>query len=235
MLGEVKNIVVAGAAGQLGRVVVQQALRKGLSVVSLCRQKTEERQLLEFLSGTEREDHVVLVGDLSQAKTCEENINRAQSILGSIDALLILSGGFRYGKVEDTTEDDFDFLFSANMKSTWLLTRYTLRHMRENGLGRMVMISSQNTLGQGVEGQSLYLASKAALNMFLHCLAAETKQHNIKVNALLPSVIDTPSNRASMPGANFKEWITPESIADTIMCLLSDHANSLHGALIPVV
>jgi NAD(P)-dependent dehydrogenase (short-subunit alcohol dehydrogenase family) len=120
------------------------------------------------------------------------------------------------------------------MKLTWLLSKFCLKHMKANNMGRIVVISSHSTLGQGVEGQSLYLASKAAVNAFVKSLARETRRNNIKVNALLPTIIDTSANRAMMPGANYMDWVPPEHVADALFAMLSDSTAALNGALIPV-
>lgn len=233
--GRAKNVVISGAGGNLGRTVVKELLSCGYNIVSLCRAEHEQSLLEDFLNGVDHNDsHEILVGDLNNSNKVKENIDRAASLLESIDVLLVLSGGFLYKEVEETTEKDYDFMFSSNMKVSWLLSKFALKHMRQQNFGRIIMMSSRVTEGIGEEGMSLYSASKAALNMYLRCLTRETRKENITVNTIYPTKIDTMPNREAMPDEDFKDWVSTESIANVIMNLISDDSSAINGAHISI-
>lgn len=229
-----KNILVSGAAGNLGRVVVKMALEAGHSVVSLCRSPYEEKVLIDFLSASKLEKHMTLIGDLNTSSTVADHVAKAASTLGSIDAFLGLAGGFRYAPVQETCEEDFDFLFASNMRSAWLLTKQITAYMQGQNYGRIIMMSARATQGIGEEGLSLYLASKAALNAYLACLQREIRTKNITINTILATIIDTAANRDSMPDADPSNWVAPEAIAALIFTLLDDNCSALNGALLTV-
>ena len=105
--------------------------------------------------------------------------------------------------------------------------------MKKKNFGRMVFISARSTFQPGA-GVGAYSASKSGLNMLVSSLAEEVKEFNINVNAILPTVIDTPSNRSGMPKADFSKWVKPEQLAEIIFSLTSTWGDPVHGALIPV-
>jgi len=232
---QIKNIIVAGAAGNLGRETVKKFLSDGKRVVSLVQAQTHRDELVDFLATLHSpEKHIALVGDLSSQKVCFDLVEKAHSFLGTIDAALSTAGAFQHGNVEDTTEANYDLLFGSNFKSCWALARSVIPHMKKARNGRLVFISSLSTQGRGSEGMSLYLASKAALNMLTLCLAREVHNHGITVNALMPSVIDTLSNRKSMPKEDFSKWVQPDDLVAIMGSLLSDSWCTVNGSLIAV-
>lgn len=232
---QVKNIIITGAAGNLGRETVKKFLLDGKRVVSIVQAQTQRDELVDFLANLHTpEKHTALVGDLSSQKISSELVEKSYSFLGSIDAALSTAGAFHFGNIEDTSEADYDLLFGSNFKSCWTLARSVIPYMKRARNGRLVFMSSLSTQGRGTEGMSLYLASKAALNMLTLCLAREVHNHGITVNALMPSVIDTLNNRKSMPKEDFSKWVQPDDLVAIMGSLLSDPWCTVNGSLIAV-
>jgi NAD(P)-dependent dehydrogenase (short-subunit alcohol dehydrogenase family) len=121
---------------------------------------------------------------------------------------------------------------NLNARGAFLFFRAALRPMREANQGRLIAVGSRSGI-QPSPGMGAYAASKAALHMLVQTSAAELKQTGVTVNAVLPSTIDTPANRAAMPGADASKWVRPESLGELISWLASDAAADLNGALIP--
>ncbi len=228
---QVKNVVVAGAAGNLGQKLVAKLLARGSKLVSLSYSEQGKTDLVKTF-GNDPDKHLILPGDLSHSATTKDLIAKALTFLGSIDALICAQGAFSYARVEDTTDEQFEQLFASNVKVNWLLARAVLGEMKKAKFGRIVFVSSRTSKGLGEEGMSLYLASKAGLNMLTSCLAREVRSENITINAVLPSVIDSSNNRQSMPHQDFGQWVPAESVAATILSLLSEDLCAVNGALI---
>jgi NAD(P)-dependent dehydrogenase (short-subunit alcohol dehydrogenase family) len=232
---QIKNIIVAGAAGNLGREAVKKFLHDGKHVVSLVQTQVHRDALLDFLANQHtKETHLILIGDLSTPGIAHENAEKAFHFLGSIDALVSTAGYFHHASVEETTDHDYELLFGSNFKQCWQLARSVLPHMKKMKNGRIVFVSSLATQSSGAEGMSLYLSSKAALNMFTLCLAREVRSYGITVNALMPSVIDTPNNRKAMPKENFSKWIQPDDLISIIESIFSESLRTMNGTLISV-
>jgi NAD(P)-dependent dehydrogenase (short-subunit alcohol dehydrogenase family) len=134
---------------------------------------------------------------------------------------------------DQISDADIDFLINANLKSGLVLARELLPGMKKKNFGRMVFVSARATMAPGV-GVGAYAASKAGLNMLVGSIAEETKEFDINVNAVLPTIIDTPINRSDMPGSDFSKWVKPEEISEIVYSLTSPWGKPIHGALIPV-
>lgn len=231
----VKNMIIAGAAGNLGRETVKKFLGDGKHVVSMVQTQTQKDELIDFLAGIHnKEKHLVLPGDLSVQSVASDLVEKAHGFLGTIDAVLSTAGAFHHSTVEEASDHDYDALFGSNFKQCWHLARYVVPHMKKMKNGHFVFISSLSTQGHGVEGMSLYLASKAALNMFTLCLAREVRSYGITVNALMPSIIDSPNNRKSMPKENFSKWVQPDDLVAIMNSLLTEPLRTINGSLIAV-
>jgi NAD(P)-dependent dehydrogenase (short-subunit alcohol dehydrogenase family) len=152
----------------------------------------------------------------------------------SADAWIHCAGGFRWAKAEDVRDEDIDFLIDANLKSALLLARELVPAMKERGFGRIVLVSTRATLQPPGAGMGAYAATKAGLNQLVLSLAEEVRAQDINVNAVMPTVIDTPANRKDMPGADFSAWVTPAQLAEIVFGLTQEWGKPIHGALIPV-
>jgi len=145
-----------------------------------------------------------------------------------------LVGGFAMGgRVHETPIGDFERQFRLNLRPTYLVTAAALPHLLEHGRGSIVCVGTRAAV-QPFSGAAGYISSKAAVIAFAQAVAVEYKLTGIRCNAILPSVIDTPANRASMPNADHERWVKPAEIAGTIAYLLSEDSQPTSGAAIPV-
>jgi NAD(P)-dependent dehydrogenase (short-subunit alcohol dehydrogenase family) len=219
-----KVIVVTGALGALGRVVAQAALARGARVAGV-----DHAQAQTPATPTRIEFGGVDLSDAAQAKTA---IDAAASHFGRLDALINIAGGFAFETVAEGDAKTWQRMYALNVATALNASRAALSHLASAGAGRIVNIGAMGALQAGA-GMGAYAASKAGVNRLTEALAAEWKG-KITVNAVLPSIIDTAANRASMPTADFAKWVTPQELAEVILFLASDAASAVTGALIPV-
>jgi NAD(P)-dependent dehydrogenase (short-subunit alcohol dehydrogenase family) len=204
-----KRIAVTGASGALGTVVLQALATAGASAAGIPR-------------GT----------DLSDASVAAVALRTIAQKLGGLDALVNVAGGFGFGKLADGGAEPWELMHKSNLMTAVNATQAALPLLGANG--RIIYIGSASAAKAGV-GMGPYAASKAGIEKLTEALAAEVKDRTITVNAILPSIIDTPANRADMPKADFSRWVQPQQIADLIVFLLSERASAITGALIPIV
>jgi 3-oxoacyl-[acyl-carrier protein] reductase len=219
-----KAIVVTGASGALGKVVAEQALARGARVAGI-------DYATHQIAAT---PHRIELGgvDLTDAAQAKKAIDAAALHFGRLDALINIAGGFAF---ETTVEGDpktWQRMYALNVLTALNASRSAIPHLAASGAGRIVNVGAMGAMQAGA-GMGAYAASKAGVHRLTEALAAEWKG-KITVNAVLPSTIDTPANRASMPEADFRKWVTPQELADVILFLASDAANAITGALIPV-
>jgi NAD(P)-dependent dehydrogenase (short-subunit alcohol dehydrogenase family) len=149
-------------------------------------------------------------------------------------AVVNLVGGFAAGeRVHATPVEDFEAQLRLNLRPTYLVCQATLPHLLTAGGGAIVCVSSRAAL-RPFPGAAGYIVGKAAVLAFVDALAAEYRKDDIRVNAILPSVIDTPANRRSMPDADHSRWVRPEQIADVVRFLCEDGSQAISGAHVPV-
>ncbi len=221
------RILITGAGGALGSVVAKSCIDAGHEVVGAAfAAKTR-------LDTSDDAGYPVAYFDASDADSVREIFGAITMELGDVDALVHCAGGFRWSTITDLSDDDIDFLMSANLRSSLLMLRATLGPMKERGFGRVVFVSSKSTLAPGL-GEGAYAATKAGINALVASAAAEVAGSNVTVNAVLPSIIDTPANREVMPDADFSSWVPRESIAAVILALIAPGLGDLSGALVPV-
>jgi NAD(P)-dependent dehydrogenase (short-subunit alcohol dehydrogenase family) len=169
--------------------------------------------------------------------TDPESVTEVASVAADgapLKAVVNMVGGFAMGgRVHETPVEEFEAQFRTNLRPTYLVCAATLPHLIAAGGGSIVCLSSRAVL-RPFSGAAGYITSKAAVLALVDALDAEYRNDNIRVNAVVPGVIDTPANRASMPGASHKDWVAPESIARTILFLAGDESNTISGARIPV-
>jgi NAD(P)-dependent dehydrogenase (short-subunit alcohol dehydrogenase family) len=219
------SVVVSGGTGGLGTAVTAKLLDAGWHVVV---PYVNDREL----ERVERHPQLELVAaDLFDPDAAAAVVGRAGGRLG---ALVNLVGGFASGgRVHETPVEDFENQFRLNLRPTYLLCQAALPRMLEAGAGSIVCVSSRAAL-RPFSGAAGYISSKAAVLAFVDVLAAEYTNDGVRANAILPSVIDTPGNRASQPDADHSRWVKPEQIADVISFLCSDESAAIGGAHIPV-
>jgi NAD(P)-dependent dehydrogenase (short-subunit alcohol dehydrogenase family) len=225
-----KAIIVTGAFGALGSTTARGAVMAGARVALIDRAANPPQGLLEALGP----DAVSMGGvDLSDAANAARAIDAAHDRLHGLDALINIAGAFRWQTVADGDPQTWDLMYAINLKTAVNASRAALTHMRRRGSGRIINMGA-NAAIKSAAGTGAYAASKAGVHRFTESLAEELKDSGITVNAVLPSIIDTPANRAAMPQADFTRWVTPQALADVILFLASDEASAVTGALLPV-
>jgi NAD(P)-dependent dehydrogenase (short-subunit alcohol dehydrogenase family) len=223
------SAIVTGGTGGLGGAVVARLLEEGWRVVVPW---IAEREL-ERLEPHERLE-------LIQADLFDADAVAAVAAAGAREAdaplrgVVNLVGGFAAGdRVHATSIEEFERQFRLNLRPTYLVSQAALPHLLEAGVGSIVCVGTRAAL-QPFRGAAGYVASKAAVIAFAQAVAVEYKDDGIRCNAILPSVIDTPANRASMPNADHDRWVKPADIAGVISHLLSDDSAPVSGAALPV-
>jgi NAD(P)-dependent dehydrogenase (short-subunit alcohol dehydrogenase family) len=225
-----KTIVVSGAFGALGRAVVEAAANRGASVAALDVAPAAPAGLSERLG-----PNALMLGgvDLSSAEGARKAMADVKTRFGRIDALINIAGGFRSEPVESGDAATWDRLFALNLKTALNASKAALPCLLESGAGRIVNVGAAAAVKAGA-GLGAYAASKSSVHRLTESLAEELKNRGVNVNAVLPSIIDTPANRADMPNAVFSRWVAPADLAAVIMFLASDESRAVTGALIPV-
>jgi NAD(P)-dependent dehydrogenase (short-subunit alcohol dehydrogenase family) len=219
-----KVVVITGASGALGTVVAEVALARGACVAGV------DHAVSRMPATATR---IELGGvDLSDATAAKQAIDTVASHFGKVDALINIAGGFAFETVADGDPKTWQRMYALNVLTALNATRAAIPHLAASASARIVNIGAMGAL-QAAAGMGPYAASKAAVHRLTEALAAEWKG-KITVNAVLPSIIDTPANRASMPKADFSKWVTPQELADVILFLASDAASAVTGALLPV-
>jgi NAD(P)-dependent dehydrogenase (short-subunit alcohol dehydrogenase family) len=219
-----KVLVITGALGALGRVVAEQALARGAKVAGV-----DHAQAQAPASSERLELGGVDLTDPAQAK---QAIDVAAKHFGKLDALVNIAGGFAFETVAEGEAQTWQRMFAMNVMTARNASHAALPHLSRSSAGRIVNVGAMGAL-QASSGMGPYAASKAGVHRLTEALAAEWKG-KVTVNAVLPSTIDTPANRASMPKADFSKWIAPSELAEVILFLASDAASAVTGALIPV-
>ncbi len=220
-----KRIAVTGAFGSLGAAVIAAALEAGAQVAALDRAAAP--------AGLDARVHAFGSTDVADGEGARAAIDAAARALGGLDALVNIAGTFRWETVADGDLATWDLLYRVNLRSAVATSQAALPHLRASGGGRIVNIGAGAAARAGA-GMGAYAASKAGVARLTEALAEELKDERITVNAVLPSIIDTPPNRADMPKADFDRWVKPGQLADVIVFLLSDRAAAITGALLPV-
>jgi NAD(P)-dependent dehydrogenase (short-subunit alcohol dehydrogenase family) len=226
-----KVVVVAGGAGALGRAVCGACLSAGAAVVAADRSAGALSELARALASDRLSTSAV---DLSDPAGAVQLAADAVGARGRIDALVNVVGAWEGGQpLWETDPAAYDRMLSVNLRTTFLLARAVVPHLLRRGGGAVVAIASV-AARSGQPGAAPYAAAKAGLLALLSSLRQELTGRNVRVNALLPDVIDTEANRRAMPSADFSKWAKPADIARVIAFLCSDDARVVNGAEIPV-
>jgi NAD(P)-dependent dehydrogenase (short-subunit alcohol dehydrogenase family) len=219
------SVVVSGGTGGLGSAVTRRLLERDWHVVV---PYVEERELARLDPHPQLE---LVAADLFDPAAAAAVVARAGK---ELRALVNLVGGFAAGgRVHETPIEDFERQFRLNLRPAYLLCHAALPLMLEAGGGAIVCVSTRAAL-RPFPGAAGYITSKAAVLAFVDALSVEYTAEGIRSNVILPSVIDTPSNRASQPDADHSRWVSPEQIADVIDFLVSPASVAISGAHIPV-
>ncbi|MCG5260508.1 SDR family NAD(P)-dependent oxidoreductase [Cupriavidus gilardii] len=222
-----KTVLITGAAGNLGRAVAEAFARAGARLVLVDRPGVSPT----LPAG----QHVAVEADLLDASAVERAVEQAIGSCKRIDVVCNVAGGFGMGPVVGEGADaQWERMFDLNLRTVLNVSRAVVPHMIAAGGGKIVNVGA-NSAARGLAQMGAYCASKDALARLTEALSAEVRDQGIHVNAVLPSVLDTPENRAAMPDADASRWVDPAALADAILFLASDAARAIHGALLPVV
>lgn len=225
--------LVAGGTGGLGRAVSLEFLAQGATTIVSYR-KPEEFEALRNDAGADAsrlEGHAADVTDETAVTQLVERIVKKQ---GRLDILVNAVGGYAGGvKFWEMETRIFDQMLAVNLRAGYALCRAAVRVMLRQGHGAIVNVASMSAIEHGA-GNAAYAASKAAAVAMIDSLAADLKGSGVRVNSVLPSIIDTEANRKEMPKADFAKWAKREDIARVILFLCSEDAKAIHGTNIPV-
>jgi NAD(P)-dependent dehydrogenase (short-subunit alcohol dehydrogenase family) len=231
---EGRVVLVAGGTGGLGRAVSLAFLKENAKVSATYRNQAEWDALKSAAGatgGAQLEGYTVDVTDEAAVRQLIEKILAKH---GRLDALVNTVGGYVGGlKLWEMETKIFDLMLALNLRSGFALSRAAVRAMLKQGHGAIVNVAAKAAVDHGA-GAAAYAASKAAAVAMLDSLAADLKGSGVRVNTILPSIIDTEANRKAMPKADFSKWPKPEDIARVILFLCSDDSRVIHGAAIPV-
>jgi NAD(P)-dependent dehydrogenase (short-subunit alcohol dehydrogenase family) len=227
--------VVTGATGNLGTAVVRAYLTRGTHVAAAVRDAAKGEALRNALSDVAGDDGdprlLVIEADPADASAMEALVERVLRAWGRIDILNNLAGVFKGGPAVDVGL--MRELWDTNVMTAVTAGAACLRPMRARGYGRIVSVSAVGAL-KGARNNAAYAMSKGALLRWTESCAAEVKGEGITVNAVLPTTIDHPVNRAQMPKADPKLWPSPEEVANVILFLSSREASGINGAAVPI-
>lgn len=217
-------VIVTGAAGNLGSAVSRQFAAQGARLILLDRGGERLATLAAELGGDP------LSADLADAAAVDALVQQIEARYGQINVLAHTVGGFEAGTpVHESDYEVMERMLNLNVRPIYVTAGRVARHMVEkNVAGKIVVVLARSGL-KGFGGGAAYTASKAAAQRVIESMSAELRDKGIHVNAVMPSTIDTPANRESMPKADFSKWVTPDDVANAILFLASDRARAFYG------
>lgn len=226
-------VLITGATGDFGPYIARAFAETGARL-ALTARKLEQAQALAADLGLGDDRALPAVVDVTQAQSVAAWVAAVLARWGRVDVLVNVAGGYKPGApVADLLEADLDFMFNLNARSAFLTCRAVIPPMLAQGRGKIINIGAKAGQLAGRKSTA-YAVSKAAVLRLTEALSAEVREHNINVNAVIPSTINTPANRAGQPNADTSQWVAPEDLAAVVLFLASDAARAIHGAEVPV-
>lgn len=220
-----RSVIVTGGFGVLGQSVAEAFAKQGDKVARI-----------DFVPEAKAPGAGTLdIGgvDLTDAASTEAALARVVQAHSGIDVLVNVAGGFTWETLSDGSIDSWARMQTMNLMTAATITQKALPHLVSSPDGRIVSIGAGAAVKAGM-GMGAYAASKSGVHRLTEALAEELSGTGVTVNAILPSIIDTPTNRADMPNEDFSKWVQPAAIAEVILFLASPAARAITGALIPV-
>ena len=221
-----KVLAITGSDGALGQAAAATLSAYGATLALIEHASTPSRALP---AGARRYGGI----DLTQENAARAVMERVVKEAGRLDGLVNIAGGFRWEELAGGTLDSWDSMYRINLRTAVVSCQAALPFLLQSGGGRIVNVGAMGAV-KAAAGMGAYAASKAGVAKLTEALAEELKDRGITVNAILPSTLDTPKNRADMPRADFARWVAPAEAAEVIAFLVSDGARAVTGALIPV-
>ena len=220
-----QSVIITGGFGALGQVVAQAFADRGDKVARIDFAKEPAGALPGALD----------IGgvDLTDQAATQAALDKVIATNGGIDVLVNIAGGFTWETLEGGSLDTWAKMHAMNVTTNITITRLALPELKKSANGRIINMGAGGAVKAGM-GMGAYAASKAGVHKLTEALAEELADSTVTVNAVLPSIIDTPANRKDMPDADPKGWVTAEGIADVMLFLASPASAAVTGALIPV-
>ncbi len=226
-----KVVVVTGATGNLGQVVARKFAAQGAKLALIAREASDLKALADELKGETLSE----AADLSDPASVDGLVGRIFARFGQIDVLAHTVGGYAAGKpVHESDIDVLEKMFALNVKPIYVTAGRIAKAMVERGQGGKIVVVLAKSGLKGQANAAAYTASKAAGQRIVESMALELRDKNINVNAVLPSIMDSPANRKDMPNADPAKWVTTDDVADAILFLSSPESNKINGASIEV-
>jgi NAD(P)-dependent dehydrogenase (short-subunit alcohol dehydrogenase family) len=222
-----KTVIITGGSGNLGTAVTKEFLNKNYRVLATVSKETARS---DFQQHPNLEISVV---DLTSEKETNDFVQKSIQKFGIIDAALLLVGGFAMGGIAETTGDDLQKQITLNFETAYFVTRPLFEHLIKNKKGKIILIGARPAINPG-QGKDLiaYSLSKSLLFKLSEFLNEAAKGMDITVSVVVPSTLDTPLNRKSMPDVNPEKWVKPSEIAETLEFLISDQSNALRETVL---
>jgi NADP-dependent 3-hydroxy acid dehydrogenase YdfG len=223
-----KTIIITGAGGNLGQAVAKKFVDESYTVIGTVHNKSTSSE-----SSTRSFEEVTI--DLLNEESCQKFVQDVIEEQGKIDVAVLTAGGFALGNVESTSTKEIYKQYQLNFETTYNIARFIFIQMLQQNNGRIFLIGSR----QGLEaskgkGAIAYTLSKSLIFRFAEILNAEAKGKNVVTTVIVPSTIDTPQNRKSMPDADFSSWVKPSDIADTIFFYSGETANAIKEPVVKI-
>jgi NAD(P)-dependent dehydrogenase (short-subunit alcohol dehydrogenase family) len=224
-----KVVLITGGTGALGRAITQSFVACKSAVISSYIDDSEIDRLEPVIKSSVQ----LIKSDISKEEEAKRLVSDTISKYGRIHILVNVVGGYLGGKtVAELDMKEWDLMMNMNLKSAFLISKHVLPHMLLSKYGKIIHISSRTGLRSGGY-DSAYAASKSGLIRLIESISEEVKDSNINVNCIMPSIIDTESNRRAMPNADYTRWIGPVDLAKVVLFLCSEEARVITGASIP--
>jgi len=228
-------VLITGASGGLGPSVVRAFVQSGATVEAVVRTSSpEEHDALRAQLGDAASRLSLQTADVLDEGAVRALVERVVEKHGRLDVALNLVGGFAAGQpITELPYERWQHMLDLNLRSTFLVSKYAARPMVQQGRGRIINLSSRSAFS-GRRNAAAYAVAKSGVITLTEAQAEELRETGVTVNALVPSIIDTPANRKGMPNAAFDRWPKPDEIARVLLFLASDDSSLISGAAIPV-
>ncbi len=224
-----KTIIITGASGNMGQAVVKKFMSEGYMIISTL--APNDPSGID-IKGKKLETAIV---DLANEKDASNFVEMTAIKHGNIDAAVLTVGGFAMGKIADTTTADVLKQYQLNFETAYNVARPIFVQMMKQGFGRLFLIGSKPGLDmKNSNGMVAYGLSKSLIFRLAELMNEEAKGTNVVATLVVPSTIDTPQNRKSMPDADFSKWVTPEAIASVIYFHCTEAAASLREPVLKI-
>jgi len=229
-----KVVMITGAGGNVARGVIKKFALAGAKLVLIDRDQDKLAYCVEEL-GDGLNEYMLDQADLGKVEDVDTLVKRVEARFQHIHVLAHTAGGFDMGKpVHEAGIDVWERMMYINARLTYVTLGRVAQHMVENKVqGALVSVLARSAL-KGSKNMAAYCASKAAAQRIIESMGAELLDHGINVNGVMPSIVDTPPNRESMPKADFSRWVTPDQIADAIYFLASEESIAITGSSLEV-